>query len=48
MKMTIERNPEGAWIVSDIVAGYLVSRRFYGYTKREAIRLFKMEMKGQR
>lgn len=46
--MSVERNPEGAWIVSDIVAGVLVSQRYYGYTKREAIRLFKMKMKGQR
>lgn len=48
MKMLIERNYEGAWIISDIVAGYFITRRYYGYTKREAIRLFKMEMKGKR
>ncbi len=46
--MLIERNYEGAWIISDIVAGYFITRRYYGYTKMEAIRLFKMEMKGQR
>jgi hypothetical protein len=33
----------GAWIVSDIVGGYLVSRTYYGYTKREAVRLFREE-----
>jgi hypothetical protein len=41
--MTIDKNAEGAWRISDIVAGYLVTRRYYGYTKREAIKLFKEE-----
>ena len=45
--MTIERNPKGAYLITDIIGGNLVSRLFYGYTKREAIRLFKIEMKGQ-
>lgn len=45
--MTIERNPEGAYLITEIIGGMLVSRLFYGYTKREAIRLFKIEMKGQ-
>jgi len=31
----------GAWIVSQIVGGYLVSRTYYGYTKREAVALFR-------
>ena len=39
--MTIDKNAEGAWRVSDIVNGYLVTKRYYGYTKREAIKLFK-------
>lgn len=43
--MTAERNYAGAWIVSDIVAGYLVTRSYYGYTKREAVADFKREMK---
>jgi hypothetical protein len=33
----------GAWIVSDTVRGYLVTRTYYGYTKREAVRLFREE-----
>jgi len=41
--MTIERNSEGAYVISDIIAGYLVTRRYYGYTKREAVQLFKEE-----
>lgn len=43
--MTIERNHEGAYVISDIVKGYLVTMRYYGYTKREAIRLFRQEIK---
>jgi hypothetical protein len=39
--MTIERNYEGAWVISDSIGGYLVTRRFYGYTKRESVRLFR-------
>ena len=43
--MTIEKNYEGAWVVSDIVGGYLVTRRYYFYTKREAVRLFRQEVR---
>ena len=39
--MTIDKNSEGAWRVSDFVGGYLVTRVFYGYTKREAVQLFR-------
>jgi hypothetical protein len=42
--MVIDRNCEGAWVVSDIVGGYWVSRRYYFYTKREALALFKREV----
>ena len=41
--MSIDKNSEGAWRISDIIDGYLVTRRYYGYTKREAIKLFKEE-----
>lgn len=43
--MTIERNHEGAYVISDIIAGYLVTKRYYGYTKREAIRMFREDTK---
>lgn len=43
--MTIERNHAGAWVVSDMVAGYLVTRQYYGYTKREATAKFKADLK---
>lgn len=41
--MTVERNYAGAYVISDIVGGYLVTKQYYGYTKREAVRLFKEE-----
>jgi hypothetical protein len=41
--MSIDKTHEGAWRISDIVGGYLVTKRYYGYTKREAIKLFKEE-----
>jgi len=44
--MNIERNHEGAWIVSDIVDGYRVERKYYGYTKQEARQLFKAYCRG--
>jgi len=44
--MTIERvKHSGMLIISDIIDGVYVSRRYIGHTKREAIRAFKMEMK---
>jgi hypothetical protein len=39
--MTIERTFQGAWRISGIVDGYLVTRQFFGYTKKEAIAAFK-------
>lgn len=43
--MTIDKNSEGAWRISDIVSGYLVTRLYYFYTKREAMTLFNREMR---
>ena len=43
--MDIDRNGEGAWRICDIVNGYLETRVYYFYTKREAIQKFKQEMK---
>lgn len=39
--MTIERTFQGAYKTSAIVNGYLVSKQYIGYTKREAIQAFK-------
>jgi hypothetical protein len=43
--MTIDKNNEGAWRISDIVSDYLVTRLYYFSTKREAITLFNREMR---
>lgn len=46
--MFIERLPYGdGWLVTDIVNGYLVTRRYFFYTKKEAVALFKEETKPQ-
>jgi hypothetical protein len=40
--MTIQRVvPSGAWQVSNIVGGYLVTRTYYGYTAQEALQAFR-------
>lgn len=42
--MTIERMfPSGGWMVSAMVDGQRVVRRYFDYTRREAIRLFRDE-----
>lgn len=33
----------GGWLVSAIIKGYRVKSRYYGYTKKEAIKMFKNE-----
>jgi hypothetical protein len=43
--MTITKNTNGSWVVSDIIGGYLVTKQYYFYTKKEAIALFKQETK---
>jgi hypothetical protein len=41
---TIERNNTGGYVITAIVKGYLVTRHYYYYTKREAARLFLNEI----
>jgi len=41
--MTTTKGQYGQWIISDIINGYLVIRQYYGYTKREALQMFKHE-----
>jgi len=44
--MTIERNKEGAWVIYALGReGYLVTRSYCGYSKRESVRLFRQYMK---
>jgi hypothetical protein len=44
--MTIEKNIHGALVISAVIGGYLISRQYYGYTRREAVRLFRDEVRG--
>lgn len=41
--MTITKNHEGALVVSGMAHGYLVTRTYFGYTRKEALALFKRE-----
>jgi len=41
--LTERSNASGMIIISEIVDGYLVTRRFMGYTMREARRAFRAE-----
>ena len=44
--MTVERLfPSGAYAVRAVVDGYLRSRVYYGYTRAEAVREFRLERK---
>lgn len=38
--MTITKNYQGAYVISDIIDGYLVERVYMGYTKKEARQRF--------
>ena len=45
LTVTVERMfPTGGWIVSAMVEGYLVRRRYLGYSRREAITEFRSEV----
>ncbi len=47
VEMTIEMVfPSGAYRISDIINNQLITRQYMGYTKREAVAMFKHEMKG--
>jgi hypothetical protein len=38
--MIIDKNNEGAWRISDSINGYLETKVYYFYTKKEAVKLF--------
>jgi hypothetical protein len=47
--MTIEKvMPSGAWQISDIIEGegdpYFLTRTYYGYNKKEAIKLWRQHI----
>lgn len=35
----------GGWYIADIIDGYLFKRRYFGYTKKEALQEFKLELR---
>ncbi len=35
--------PSGAIEVSAVIKGYLVTRKYYGYSRRDAVAMFKAE-----
>jgi hypothetical protein len=41
--MSIRKTYQGAMEISDIINGYLVTRQYFGCTKKQAINLFKAE-----
>ena len=41
--MIIDKNNEGGWRISDIIAGYWVTKVYYFYTKKEAIKMFRKD-----
>lgn len=43
MTVSTEKTFQGAWRISAIVAGYLVTEQYMGYTKREAVSMFKQK-----
>ena len=47
--MIVEKSfPSGAWVISETHDGYLTTRRYYGYTKKEAMACFREELKGKK
>lgn len=43
--MTIKSNAFGFLVISDIIGGQLVTERYQGYTRKQAIRLFNAKHK---
>jgi hypothetical protein len=43
--MIIVRNRDGSYLISDVIDGYRVARRYVGHTKRYAQQLFRQEIK---
>ena len=42
--LTIEKNPvTGAWVISAIIGGHRIQRTYIGYTRREAVELFRVQ-----
>jgi hypothetical protein len=46
--MTINRNRQGAYVITDLVNGELFTQMYMGYTKKEAISLFRKAKREKR
>ena len=46
--LTIEKNREGFWVISAIVLGHYVRRRYAGWSKRTCASMFLKEMNGDK
>jgi hypothetical protein len=42
--IAVSKNLHGAIVCSAVIGDRLISRQYYGFTKREAIRLFREEV----
>lgn len=42
-KMSVERTIEGAYAISAVRGGYLVHRLYFGWSRRDAIKMFRAE-----
>ena len=45
--ISYRKTSQGAWELSTVSGGYLVSRQFMGYTKKDATKLFRQYLKGE-
>ena len=39
--MTAEKTFQGAWRISDVINGQFITRQYFGYSKQEAMAVFK-------
>jgi hypothetical protein len=46
MRVSIEKTFQGAWHISCLFNGFLASRQYIGYTKKEALALFSQDVLG--
>lgn len=45
MTVTARKTFQGAWAIAAEIDGYLEERQYFGYTKREAVQMFKEHFK---
>jgi hypothetical protein len=43
-KVIINKNVYGDYVISEVVNGYLVTKQYIGYTKKQAIKRFNSEI----